>query len=175
MGNTVSTPVNNSVTVPVVNAVTVPVVNPVPTPVAKSVSTPKFSVGQNVLAKWTKTETLLAQIKEIKSDLQYLIYFFNGKCKVVDEKDIKSESTPWPTRAEMLGKIFFCDGEFQEESIAPGKWCVRRIEADTFVCTRLTGGSGSHNLDKFDIAYVTKEFVYQKKNNKNGFGRWDLF
>ena len=40
-----------------------------------------------------------------------------------------------------------------DDDLPPGMFKVRRIDGNTYVCTRLTG-DGPVNIDNFDIGYV---------------------
>ena len=64
-------------------------------------------------------------------------------------------------RAEYINAEFYCDGLVADvdnglDPIAPGRWKVRRIVGNEFVCVRLSGG-GPLNLENFDISYVMGE------------------
>ena len=56
-------------------------------------------------------------------------------------------------RSEMLGKEFFCDGD--GDDFPPGRWKVRRIVDNEYLCVRLSGDNQNRSkLENFDIGYV---------------------
>jgi len=63
-----------------------------------------------------------------------------------------------PKRRDMLGKVWYFDGA---PDLPAGRWKVRRMEGDTYVCTRMTGG-GLCNLEKFDIGYVIHQVTLER-------------
>ena len=65
----------------------------------------------------------------------------------------------------MLNRTFYCDGD---DDLAPGTWKVRRMVANQYVCTRLTGGSGPmvKNMEHFDVGYVIREVVISEQRSR---------
>ena len=55
------------------------------------------------------------------------------------------------TRSEMLGKEFYCNGD--GDDFPPGRWKVRRIVSNEYVCVRLSGDD-NRSVENFDIGYV---------------------
>ena len=60
-------------------------------------------------------------------------------------------------RSEMLGRDFYCDGD---ENFPPGRWRVRRIVGNEYVCVRLSGDDRPNacNQDNFDVGYVHRAY-----------------
>ena len=123
-----------------------------PAPVAS------FSVGDNVFAK-VKKQTYLGQVVGVNGD-KYRVYFVdNGEVEVIDIADLRPERFPTPKRREFLNLEFYVEGE---QDLPAGRWKVRRIVDNAYVCTRLTGGTASSkNVEEFDIGYVMREIKAQ--------------
>ena len=66
-------------------------------------------------------------------------------------------------RSDMLNKDFHFEGD---QEISPSRWRVRRIEGNTYVCTRLTEGGTGPNIDKFDIGFVIRRYEEQIQFNR---------
>ena len=83
-----------------------------------------------------------------------MYYPGDGKTKNVGHNQVRVEQgVRSPKRGDMLNKQFFCDGDGID--FPPGRWLVRRIQGNTYVCSRLTGTG--KNLEEFDIGYVMSQ------------------
>ena len=124
-----------------------------------------FQVGQSVTAQFDNKGWYLAHVCGFDKGL-YTVYFV--ECGTVKDKldpaKLRADTSVYPTRADMINKEWFFDGD---DEVGPGKWKVRRIlhEENTFQCTRLTG-EGS-NLEKFDVGHVITQYVDQEKHRRN--------
>ena len=114
---------------------------------------PKFQVGDCCVAQWRKRQWFLAHVTSVGPS-DYDVYFpGDGKTKKGLRHDQVREcdmAVPPVRRGDLINSEFFFDGDGDLE---PGVFKVRRIEGNTYVCTRLTGGGGV-NIDSFDIGYV---------------------
>jgi len=93
------------------------------------------------------------------------VYFpGDGKIKDVTHDQVRLEQgeVKAPRRRDLLNKQFFCDGD--GDDFPPGTWIVRRIQGNTYVCSRLTGAANlsQRNLEEFDIGYVISQFCSQQ-------------
>ena len=128
----------------------------------ENVSPPVFKVGENVLATFGK-RTFLAQLFKIVGDRYHVYYVGNGQVDVLNINQLAKETWPTKTRAQYLNAEFYCDGLPADPDnglapIKPGRWKVRRIVNNEYVCVRLSGGGpGCANCENFDIAYVIGE------------------
>ena len=128
---------------------------------------PSHKVGDNVLAKWgRKGSKYLAHVTKVRmtgAGPVYDVYFLeDGEVRQgLIEDDLSPSSSNYPTRGEMIGRVFYCDGG---DDLNPGQWKVRRIDGNTYQCVRLTG-SGV-NLESFDIGYVITEWVQNNQNER---------
>ena len=123
--------------------------------------TPRFNVGDNVLAKWSANKWYLAHVFKVDTDTQYHCYFLDGETKVLPANEVRPLEEPVPTRGSYLGKTF----EFEGASDLPGGfWKVRMIRHldNSYRCCRLTG-SGSQNLEDFDVGYVIRTIQSQEQ------------
>ena len=131
---------------------------PTPTPPPEYHSFPR---GGNALHTNGK-EVRLIQVVEVCDDDNYNVYFVDdGKVKTVHASTLKPERYPTPLRREYLNLEWFFDGA---EDLASGRWKVRRIVDNEFVCTRLTGDLPKHvsqNIENFDIGYVMNQIHTQ--------------
>ena len=121
-----------------------------------------FKVGDNVLATFGK-KTFLAQLYKIDGDKFHVYYVGNGQVDTLSIHQLAVDKWNTRTRAQYVNAEFFCDGlpadpEKGLEPIAPGRWKVRRIVDNEFICVRLNGGDAlATNCENFDIAYVMGE------------------
>ena len=89
----------------------------------------------------------------------------------VPEKEIRplTSANPPPTRGQMIGKSFYCDGcpETEEAlALAAGRWRIRTIvNVNEFRCVRLTGPKDI-TVDNFDIGYVMKTYQSELSDNR---------
>ena len=129
-------------------------------------SAPNFSVGDNVFVK-VKKKKFLAQVVKILDDGDYQVYFVDdGEEGFYHRDDLSEERFPTPKRRDFLNLEFFYDGD---DDLPSGRWKVRRIVKNEFVCTRLTGGTtSSTNVERFDIGYVMREIKAQREFRQNG-------
>ena len=136
---------------------------PVNTPAAAPVNTPAappaYAVGDNCLARWKRRQFYRAQITHIIEG-RYTVYFLDGNVKKnLRPKDIRSDDGGSFRRGDLIGKIWYYDGE---QDLAAGFWKVRRVENNAYVCLRMSGEG--KNSESFDIGYVIRQ--YQKELDK---------
>ena len=99
------------------------------------------------------------QIFKIDGTKSHCYLVDSGDVKIVDTAVLRPQRFPTPKRHEFLNMEFFFDGA---PDLASGRWKVRRIVDNEFVCTRLTGGGvNPKNLENFDIGYVMSEVINQ--------------
>ena len=124
-----------------------------------------FSAGDNALYKNDK-ETRLVQVVATRGENKYEIYLVDdGSSQTVHASKLKPERYPTPLRHEYLNLEWYFDGADDLES---GRWKVRRIVGNEFVCTRLTGGTAcSQNRENFDIGYVMNQIHTQHEFHRN--------
>ena len=121
-------------------------------------STPvqEYKIGDNVLARWTKKEWYLSHVTHFHKG-RYSVYFMDSNTKVnMSPGSLRPFicANPPPRRADMINKVFFDEGD---EDFPAGRWKVRRIEGNEYICTRLTGGDGmTKNIENFDIGHVIR-------------------
>ena len=128
-----------------------------------------FKVGSNVLAKWKKGKWFLAHVTGVHNG-RYNVYFPGDSMTKDglgsdDVRELEPSASVY-SRADMLGKTFYFEGE---KDLRPGDWKVRRVvdERNVYVCTRLTGGTAtSTNCDEFDIGYVISCVVRQDQKER---------
>ena len=117
-----------------------------------------YNVGANVLANFNnKKQFYFAQVIARQGFLHDVYFPDDAKVK----KGLRPcnlrpcpPSTNCPTRREMIGLSFVCDGE---------TWKVRMVTTDNnFRCVKLNGG-GDHNTDDFDIGYVMRTIQKQRE------------
>lgn len=113
--------------------------------------------GDNVLVTEGK-RVFLAQLFKIDGD-DYHVYFVNAPgdddVRIVGLHQLKPEITPSRRRSDYLNAEFYFDGA---PDLASGRWKVRRIEGNEFVCVRLSGGThSSQSRENFDVSYVMGE------------------
>ena len=54
------------------------------------------------------------------------------------------------------------------EDLPAGRWKIRKLEKNEYVCTRLTGGTpSSTNVERFDIGYVMEQVKVQHEFHRN--------
>ena len=121
---------------------------------------PRFREGDNVMVTFGK-KVFLAQLFKIQGTKYHVYYVGNGEADVVSARHLSTDRSKTRTRAEYINAEFYCDGlpadpEKGLDPIKPGRWKVRRIVDNEFLCVRLSGG-GSLNLENFDISYVMGE------------------
>lgn len=116
----------------------------------------EHAIGDNVLARWSSKKWYLAHVTHYFNG-RYSVYFMDGNEKInmsPSSVRVLECANPPPRRRDMLNKVFYDDGDGVHP---PGRWKVRRIENNEYVCTRLTGGDGvTNNMDKFDIGHVIR-------------------
>ena len=123
---------------------------------------PSFKVGDNVIVTFGK-KVFLAQLFKIQGAKYHVYYVGNGESDVVSLKHLSPDKWKTRTRADYLNTEFYCDGLVADpdnglDPIAPGRWKVRRVAGNEFVCVRLSGGGPSDcNIENFDISYVMGE------------------
>ena len=102
----------------------------------------------------------------VRGEDKYDVYLVDdGTSKTVHASKLKPERYPTPLRREYLNLEWFFDGADDLES---GRWKVRRIVGNEFVCTRLTGGTArSQNVENFDIGYVMNQIHTQHEFHRN--------
>ena len=123
-------------------------------------------LGDNVLVTEGK-QVFLAQLFKVDGD-KYHVYFVGAPddddVGIVSLDQLKPETTPSIKRSDFLkdgGAEFYFDGAPDLEC---GRWKVRRIVGNEFVCVRLSGGTcRSTNLENFDISYVMDEVRAEKE------------
>ena len=122
----------------------------------QSTQEPQFSPmpGDNVLVTLGK-QVFLAQLVKVEGD-DYHVYYVGAPddddTGVVNLNQLKPETTPTRKRRDFLNTEFYFDGA---DDLECGRWKVRRIKGNEFVCVRLSGGTcRSQNLESFDISYV---------------------
>ena len=107
-------------------------VPPSPEPIVQ-----RFQVGDNVIAKWKGRERYLAHVTGYNEG-KYSVYFLDNKIKDgLTDADLSEYDGVFPTRAQMIGQDFLDDGD---DGFAAGRFRVRRVDGNTFVCIRLSGG-----------------------------------
>ena len=118
------------------------------------VAPPAFSVGDNALAT-VDNKTYLGQVVQVDGD-DYHVYFVDtGDVELLHIVDLRPERFPSPKRHEFLNLEFYFDGA---DDLPAGRWKVRRVVNNEYVCTRLTGGTASStNMERFDIGYVMEQ------------------
>ena len=134
--------------------------NAVPVPIPPN--PPRFRVGDNVLAQFKKNQWYLAQLTHCVGG-RYTVYF-------PDDGNVKKNLRPnqirpvdpsctYPRRGSMIGVRWQFEGD---EDLSPGEWLVRRIEGNTYICTRISKAPvGEPNSDAFDIGYVINQRLQQ--------------
>ena len=120
---------------------------------------PRFKEGDNVMVTFGK-KVFLAQLFKIEGSRFHVYYVGNGEADVVSERHLSPDTSKMRTRAKYINTEFYCDGLPADPknglaAINPGRWKVRRIVGNEFLCVRLSGGG--LNLENFDIAYVMGE------------------
>ena len=132
-----------------------------------------FKRGDNVTVTVDK-KVYLAQLYKIQGDKYHVYYVENGETGVLSSKQLAPDKFKMRTRAQFLNTEFYCDGleedtEKDLPAVSAGRWKVRRIVGNEYVCVRLSGGSPHDiNLVNFDIGYVIgqvreeEEFVRER-------------
>ena len=113
--------------------------------------------GDNVLVN-EGNRVFLGQLFEVRGD-KYHVYFVGASdgddVRVVTLDQLMPERTPSRKRRDFLNAEFYFDGA---HDLACGRWKVRRIKGNEFVCVRLSGGKpSSQSIENFDISYVMHE------------------
>ena len=144
-------------------ATATPVVPPAPR-VAPAPLPQTFSVGDNVLAVVDR-KSYLAQVVRIRGANHEVYFVDNGEVVVIDVSCLRPERFPTPKRREFLNLEFYFDGA---PDLPAGRWKVRRVVRNEYICTRLTGGTpSSTNLERFDVGYVMREIISQHEFHRN--------
>ena len=118
-----------------------------------------FNRGDNVTVTLGK-KVYLGQLYKIQGDKYHVYYVDTGETAILSLKQLSPDKFKARTRAQYLNAEFYCDGleedkEQELPAVSAGRWKVRRIDGNEYMCTRLSGG-GTHdiNLVNFDIGYV---------------------
>ena len=131
--------------------------------------TPTFVLHDNVLVT-VDNKTFLGQVVGVHDGGEYDVYFVDtGDVELIGVSDLRPERFPTPRRPEYLNLQFYFDGA---DDLPSGRWKVRKLEGNSYVCTRLTGGTASStNIEKFDIDYVMQQVNVQHEFHRNSRSR----
>ena len=140
-------------TTPPPTTTTTTTTTPPPTTTTTPTTTRRYDIHENVTARWSRKKWYHAHVTHVHPDMTYTVYFpDDGKVKTnVHHRHIRPQTTcvPTPRRGDMIGKEFFEEGD---ESFPSGRFRVRMIKDNTYLCVRLTGEG--YNSEYFDIGYV---------------------
>jgi len=116
---------------------------------------PTFQVGDCCVAQWHRRQWFLAHVTSVGPAFGYEVYFpGDGQTKKCLRRDQLRSCDGMAVAPVRRGALINSEWLFPgDNDLEPGMFRVRRIEGNTYVCTRLTGG-GSVNMDNFDIGYV---------------------
>ena len=97
---------------------------------------------------------------KIDGDKYHVYYVGNGEVGIVSSKDLSPDKWKVKRRGDFVGAEFYFEGESADPSkglpaLKAGRWKVRRVVDNEFVCVRLSG-EGT-NMENFDISYVMGE------------------
>ena len=129
----------------------------------------RFQVGQSVVAQFEGKGWYLAHVRNFDKGL-YEVYFVECGTvqKSLKDSELRPDTSMYPTRAQMVNKEWFFDGDAE---VARGTFKVRQVnhDANTFRCTRLTG-EGT-NIEDFDVGDVITQYVdHEKHRRQMGWG-----
>ena len=119
-----------------------------------------FQRGQNVTVTMDNNKVYLGQLFKIEGDKYHVYFVDNSEVAVMRADQLGPDKWNARTRAQYLNAESYCDGvgDTERDSIPPGRWKVRRIEGNEYVCVRLSGGGPTDiNRENFDIGYVMSE------------------
>ena len=122
----------------------------------KSPSSTTFQVGDCCLAQWRRNQWFLAHVTRVSPSGTDVYFPGDGQTKKnLSEKHLRPcEGCVTPVRrGELIGSEFDYDGD---DTVPAGKFKVRRIKGNCYVCVRLTGEGPNNLVDDFDIGYVMK-------------------
>ena len=119
-----------------------------------------FKEGDNVTVTLDK-KVYLAQLYKIQGEKYHVYYVENGETGVLSSEQLAPDKFKMRTRAQFLNTEFYCNGLEEDKekdlpAVSAGRWKVRRIVGNEYVCSRMSGG-GRINLVNFDIGYVMRK------------------
>ena len=108
-------------------------------------------------------KSYLSQLFKVDGDKYHVYYVGNGEVDVLSATKLSPDKWKTKRRGEYVGAEFYSEGEpaIPEKNLPelkPGRWKVRRIVGNEFVCVRLSGGGPlDTNMENFDISHVMGE------------------
>ena len=133
--------------------------NTLSAPIAPEPIRQVYQIYDNVLAKWRTKEWYLAHVTGFVHG-RYNVYFMDGNVKInMKPENIRPLDVPEPPprRGDIIGLTFYDSGGVDAKGVffPPGRWKVRRMVDNEYVCCRLSGHG--KNMANFDIGHVIRQ------------------